>query len=298
LGSVAAVDLLSSLTPLEGGWSGETFLAEVAGERSVVRIFASRRHHPHAAEIQEAVLRLVRGLVPVPAVKEVRRAEPEADVPGLLVTELVAGVRGDLLLPTLDAPGRAAVGAALGRIAGTLAGMPQLTAGLFADGSLAVEPFSVDLDEWIDQHEARLAWSADDLAGLRGVANEAQDRLDDVGRVSVVHSDLNPKNVLLDPATLEVTAVLDWEHAHAGSPYADLGNLLRFERDPAYADAVLGGWTDLRGGDPATSLDRARSADLVALVDLAARKDANPVAARAHDQLLAIARSGDLHAAA
>ena len=30
---------LSSLTPLAGGWSGQTFLAEVAGERSVVRIY-------------------------------------------------------------------------------------------------------------------------------------------------------------------------------------------------------------------------------------------------------------------
>ena len=29
----------SSLTPLEGGWSGQTFLAEAAGERSVVRVY-------------------------------------------------------------------------------------------------------------------------------------------------------------------------------------------------------------------------------------------------------------------
>ena len=33
------MDLLGAgLAPLEGGYSGETFLAEVAGERSVVRI--------------------------------------------------------------------------------------------------------------------------------------------------------------------------------------------------------------------------------------------------------------------
>ncbi|MFI2707732.1 phosphotransferase family protein, partial [Nocardioides sp. CER28] len=135
-----------------------------------------------------------------------------------------------------------------------------------------------------------------DLAGLRAVADTAQDLLDQVGRVSLVHSDLNPKNVLVEPSTLEVTGVLDWEYAHAGSPYADLGNLLRFDRRPAYADAVLRGYADLRGDDPATALDRARSADLVALVDLAARRAANPVAARAHDRLLAIARSRDLHA--
>jgi hypothetical protein len=128
----------------------QTFLAEAGGERSVVRIFASRRHSPHAAEIQEAVLRLVRGLVPVPAVEEVRRADPEAGQPGLLVTEHLGGVRADLVL-------------------------------------------------------------------------------------------------------------------------AHLGTLLRFDREPAYAHAVLGGYTELRGGDPAAALDTARSADLVALVDLAAR---------------------------
>jgi aminoglycoside phosphotransferase (APT) family kinase protein len=290
------VDLFSSLTPADGGWSGETFIAEAAGERSVVRIFASPRHHPQAALIQEAVLRLVRGLVPVPAVKEVRRAEPEDGVPGLLVTEHLPGVRGDLLMPTLDDHGLATVGERLGLIAATLAGMPQLTAGLFVDEHLAVEPFEPDLDDWVARHEERLGWGDDDLDGLRAVATEAQAVLDEVGRVSLVHSDLNPKNVLLDADSLEVTGVLDWEFAHAGSPYADLGNLLRFDRVPAYADAVLRGYTALRGDEPATALDRARSADLVALVDLAARKDANPVAARAHDRLLAIARARNVHA--
>jgi hypothetical protein len=55
-------------------------------------------------------------------------------------------------------------------------------------------------------------------------------------------------------------------------------------------------------------LDRARASDLWALVDLASRRGKNPVADlasrrgenpvadRAHDQLLAIARTGDLHA--
>ena len=54
-----------------------------------------------------------------------------------------------------------------------------------------------------------------------------------------MHSDFNPKNILVDPASGAVTAVLDWEYAHAGSPYADLGNLLRFERGTAWAHDVL-----------------------------------------------------------
>jgi aminoglycoside phosphotransferase (APT) family kinase protein len=289
------VDLFTSLTPLEGGWSGETFVAEAGGERSVVRIFANPRHHPEAAEIQEALLRLVRGLVPVPAVKEVRRADPDAGTPGLLVTELLPGVRADLVLPTLDDRGRARLGERLGRIAATLAGMPFLTSGTFVDGGLRIDPFRLDLEDWVAQHEERLGWTDDELDGLREVARTAQDRLDETTRVSLVHSDLNPKNVLVDPDTLELVGVLDWEFAHAGHPYADLGNLIRFDRDPAYVEGVLRGWTGLRGGDPESAVEAARSADLFALVELAGRKDANPVAARAHELLLEAARTRDLH---
>jgi aminoglycoside phosphotransferase (APT) family kinase protein len=38
----------------------------------------------------------------------------------------------------------------------------------------------------------------------------------------LVHGDYGSQNVLLDPATLEITAVLDWEWAHAGNPVEDL----------------------------------------------------------------------------
>jgi hypothetical protein len=58
--------------------------------------------------------------------------------------------------------------------------------------------------------------------------------------------------------------------AHAGHPFTDLGNVLRFDRGPAYADAVLAAWCDRRGRTPAEALETARAADLWALVDLAA----------------------------
>ena len=286
--------LLGGLVPLEGGWSGETFLAETAGDRCVVRIFADPHHAPSAVEVNAALLRLVRGLVPVPAVLEVRR--PADGVPGLLITEHVAGERGDLLLPRLSEADLGVVGESLGRVAGTLAGMPQLRAGTFTDGELRVEPFALDLVDWVESHRAALGWAPDDLAGLVDLADHAQDLLDTVGRVSLVHSDLNPKNVLIDPSGLAVTAVVDWEFAHAGSPYADLGNLLRFDRAPAYVEGVLAGFTGLRAGSAQEALELARAADLVALFDLAARRDANPVAAQAHDHLLAIARARDWHA--
>jgi len=278
----------ASLEPLEGGWSGETFLAEAGGDRTVVRIFAGLRHLPEAAQIQASLLRLVDGLLPVPAVLEVRRPDPGTEMPALLVTSFLPGTRADLVLPTLDPAGRARLGAECGRIAGTLGGMPMLRRGTFADGDLRIEPFEPDLPAYVDGLGLG-------LPGLAEIADAAQALLDEVPRSCLVHSDLNPKNLLVDPDTLAVTGVLDWEFAHAGHPFSDLGNLLRFEREPAYVEAVLAAYAGLRGTPPARALDLARAADLLALAELASREGQNPVATRAAERLRAIARTGDLH---
>jgi aminoglycoside phosphotransferase (APT) family kinase protein len=112
----------------------------------------------------------------------------------------------------------------------------------------------------------------------------------------VVHSDLNPKNLLIDPDTLAITGVLDWEFAHAGHPFTDLGNVLRFDREPAYVDGVLEAYAGLRGTPPERALELGRAADLYALSELAARVGQNPVATRAAARLAAIVSAGDVHA--
>ena len=288
----------SSLTPLEGGWSGQTFLAEAAGERSVVRVYPPDERGTTKAEIDAAVLRLVRGLVPVPEVLEVRPARPEADQPGLLVTAFLPGIRGDELLPTLDAAGLAALGATLGGLVADLGGMPMLRTGPFVDPQLAIGDFGLDgLPDYVESRLPELGHlSPEELDGLREVALEGQVLLDSVPRVCLVHSDLNPKNLLVDPDTLALTGVLDWEFAHAGHPFTDLGNLLRFDRDPGFEAAVLTAYAARRGTPPEDALGLARAADLWALVDLAARRTANPVAERADRLLRTIAREHDPNA--
>lgn len=290
------------LTPLAGGHSGETFLADGAGERTVVRVYATRgaRRGPDAPVVDAAVLRLVRGLLPVPDVLEVQRARPDVDAPGLLVTSFLPGTRLDLVLPELSAAGRVTVGRELGVLLARLAMMPMPRPGRFVDDGLQVEPFGVaDLVAFVEAHRVGTAiatWSAQAYDGLLGVADRAQVLLDGIDRTCLVHSDLNPRNLLVDPVTLEVTGLVDWEFAHAGTPGLDLGNLLRFEREPAFADAVLTAYRhDVVDAAPGV-LDQARAADLFALVDLAGRLGENPVTEQAHDLLTAIARRGDLHA--
>lgn len=287
-----------SLTPLAGGHSGRTFLSEVAGERTVVRIYPpGEARGAEAPDVDAAVLRLVRGLLPVPEVFDVRRGDADSGQPGLLVMSCMPGERGDDVVTRIDEDGMRRFGRAMGHAAATLAGMPMVRPGRFADAELSLAPLpGADLAEWVS---TRLpGWTATDRERLAKVAEEAQDLLDRLDRACLVHSDLNPKNVLVDPVSLELTAVIDWEFAHAGHPWTDVGNLLRFERHPAYVAAVLEAWTQLRGGSTEALLDGARAADLWALVDLASRVGSHPIADRADALLRAMAASGDLHAVA
>ncbi len=290
----------ASLRPLPGGWSGETFVAEAAGERCVVRLYARPSHRgSNAQDVDAALLRLVSGLVPVAEVLEVRRADEVSGTPALLVTSFLPGVRADVLMADLDEAGLNTLGSRLGEVLATLGGMAMLTPGPFIDGQLSVGRFegADGLEGWVEHHAVALAWPARDLAALAAVAKMAQELLDEVRRVTLVHSDFNSKNVLVDPDTLRVAGIVDWEFAHAGNPYADLGNLVRFDRHPAFVAAVLAAYQSVRGGEAPHTLDLARAADLWALIELATRRLENPVAARAHDLLRAISRAGDLHAA-
>jgi Ser/Thr protein kinase RdoA (MazF antagonist) len=289
----------TSLVPLAGGDSGETFLAEAAGEQTVVRIYGPRSAHrgPLAPEIDAAVLELVRGVVPVPEVLEVRRADLDAGQPGLLVVSRLPGERLDLLLPTLEDDQLRRVGTQLGTLAGRLRHMVQPRPGVFTDRSLvlAAPPRELrDLPAWVEFHSQDLEYAL--VGGLRRVADDAQDLLDDERRACLVHSDLNARNLLVDPDTVEVTGVLDWELAHSGLPRADLGNLLRFDRHPVLVEAVLSAYAAFMPHVPDDLLDRARAADLFALVELASRRDGNEIVVRAREHLWAIARTGDLHA--
>ena len=283
----------ASLAPLAGGWSGETFLAEAGGQRQVVRIHARQ---PRRAEVDAALLSLVRGLLPVPQVLDVRR--PTDDLPALLITSFLPGARGDLLLPQLDVDGLRRIGSHVGDLVAVLGGMPLPCAGAFVDGDLSVEPWDQpDGLPGLVAHAELPRWTAEERTRLLEVATVAQDLLDTVDRTCLVHSDLNPKNLLVDPDTLAITGLVDWEYAHAGHPFTDLGNVLRFDRHPAYVQGVLAAYELRRGTAPADALALARAADLWALVDLAGRVGQNPVATSADALLREIARQRDVGAA-
>jgi aminoglycoside phosphotransferase (APT) family kinase protein len=282
----------ASAVPLTGGYGGETYLVSAAGEDAVLRLYL---RDPDRAAVDVSLLRLVRGLLPVPRVLDAK-PEQSADGPSYVLTERLPGFNLEIFLEAAPAARRRRVGEQLGEILVRLSGMPFLTSGRFTGRDLTIEPFGAgDLGQWFDAHAAEIALTPAQADRLAWVLDRADDLLSDgTDRICLVHSDFNPKNLLVDPGTGVLTGLVDWEFAHAGSPYADLGNLLRFCTDPVLGGAVL---RVVRRDAPGLSedlQDRARAADLWSVIELASRGAANPVTSAARHLLERIADTHDL----
>jgi aminoglycoside phosphotransferase (APT) family kinase protein len=286
--------------PLAGGFSGETYLVEGPAGPAVLRIYA---RDPQRAAIDASLLHLVRGLVPVPGVLDLRRPDPaHPGEPAHLLTTFEPGVRLSEVLPHADVRLRSALAASVARVLAALSVMPLLRPATFVDADLRLAARAAPADglvEWLDRHVSGTplgAWAPALLHSLSEVCAGADDLLDVVGRSCLVHSDFNSKNILVDPHTAAVTAVVDWEYAMSGSPFADLGNLLRFERGNDWTHRVLEHYVEMTPQAPADPLLLGYASDLWALIDLAARAARNPVTEAASHLLVAVARTGDLAA--
>lgn len=286
-------DALPELEPLAGGRSGETFATTYAGERAVVRLYVRRglARGPQAAETDAAVLRMVRGVLPVPEVLECRAPDPETGAPGLLVTAWLPGERADLLWRELDAPSRVRLGSRLGELAGRMALMVTPRGGPLVGPDLRILPVPeeyADLGELVLARGDRLGWGPGRLRALADLVVEAQSALDGSVYTCLVHGGLDLRNVLVDPTTLEITGVLDWEHAHSGTPYTDLGRVLRDVAEPSYAAAAVAAYRRIVPRAPQDLLELARAADLVALLEPATRTTPSRPA---KDRLLELVRA-------
>ncbi|MEU0093384.1 phosphotransferase [Kribbella sp. NPDC006257] len=286
--------IAASAVPLTGGYGGETYAVSAAGEDAVLRLYVRQ---PTRAAVDVSLMRLVRGLLPVPRVLD---AKPEVsdEGPPYVLTERLPGVNLETYLETAGEAQRQRVGEQLGELLVKLSGMPFLSFGEFTGRELVISPFGSGSDglmEWFDLHVEDMGLTRDQVEAFHAVIDDADElAASGVDRVCLVHSDFNPKNLLVDPGTAEITGLIDWEFAHAGSPYTDLGNLLRFCDDPVLGEAVL---RVVRSTGPALGdrlVDRGRVADLWALIDLASRPAANPVAAAAHALITRIADTADL----
>jgi len=111
------------------------------------------------------------------------------------------------------------------------------TAGFF-DSHLQVLPFEQDGDlhpfisyvqdclfkgnagKWLGGGLSEMVW---------GYLQQNQEFFPSQEPATLVHGDFNPDNILVDEHTYQITGILDWEYAFAGSPLFDLGTLLRWQ---------------------------------------------------------------------
>jgi aminoglycoside phosphotransferase (APT) family kinase protein len=288
--------------PLTGGYSNSnTRLVTAAGRSYVLRRYLRAQDGP-ARELAEAERRCaveaalaerLRGVAPVAEVVAADTRGAEAGEP-VLLSRFDPGVmlRAALAEPGASEDDHAALGREAGRALAAIGRVGFDRAGFFGDGTLtpAAEGRPASLAEFVDDCLARghahEALDPAEIAGLRSLAaawTPLAARAD--GDSRLVHSDYNPKNLLVardgrnthggrdTSGGWSVTAVLDWEFAFSGSPLHDVGNMLRFtgEIPPAFAAAFTGGFRAAGGRLPADWREISRALDLYALAELLTR---------------------------
>jgi aminoglycoside phosphotransferase (APT) family kinase protein len=281
---LATAGLSDSVTRIEllaGGLVNTNYRLDLAGGETLVLRLYDRDGSACAREA--ALLRMVSGTVPVPAVVHV---EPDGfgALPPLLLMTYIEGISLRALKATLPdeelGPAARVVGQVLARIHAFRFPKPGSLGSALDAGPWFAEPPDIvpKLIEGLPPRlEAGLARRVDAF-----IANIA-DRLSQFDtEARLVHSDYDygSANVLLRRMAggSEVAAVLDWEFAFSGCPLWDLGNLLRYEREsrPRFEPHASRGYIEAGGELPDDWRLLARAFDLVSLCELLTREGIPP----------------------
>lgn len=239
---ISAVELL----PL--GRSNSNYkLTLTGGEAYVVRI------HSHGDGGKETyAMNLLRSLVPVPI--EIYRGDSWPDYSFSVFSFL----EGEVLQNVPEYSGVAAQ--ALARISSQAMASPGM---IEPDGRISrfsfggVNGFIV---ESLENAKVEAWLGAKEVASVMEMLKREEWRLAELDSESrMVHGDFNPTNILIDDGA--VSGVLDWEFCHSGTPYMDIGNLLRHTSSRYHRSIELG----LRAGGVDLPRDWRRRAGLVDL---------------------------------
>ncbi|NDI34486.1 phosphotransferase family protein [Chengkuizengella sediminis] len=110
--------------------------------------------------------------------------------------------------------------------------------------------------------------------------NEFSYLMDDIGhQTSLIHSDFNPLNILVDMNQQEanISAILDWEYSFSGTPLADVGNMLRYENTSSlFSKSFISAYKENGGVLPDDWLKKAKLLEIIGLSDLLNKKECNP----------------------
>jgi len=246
---------------LSGGFRNENIeLVTAWGERFVLRRF----RHGDGGAVEAALAARLAGVVPVPEVIAVGD--------GVLLSRFAPGMPLSAALSVVD-PVR--LGHAVGSTLAAVGTVGFERPGFFGD---TLEPDGSEPTADLPRFVERCLRDSDALSpaeqdALLGHATRCAALLTEVrGSRQLVHSDYNPKNLLVDEHGA-VTAVLGWEFALASSPLIDIGNMLRFpdELPAAYPDAFIAGFAEAGGWLPDNWREISQALDLFALAEFLTR---------------------------
>jgi aminoglycoside phosphotransferase (APT) family kinase protein len=176
--------------------------------------------------------------VPVPGVVGTLEPGQVGDDVFAFVMEWVDGAVVDRmdLAERLSGEGRRAVGISLARTLGAVHGVDLPSVGL-ADLASRKPYAPRQLRRWSAQWELS---KTRDLPALDRLARRLEGAAPPREELTLVHGDFHIRNVIVDPTSFAVAAVLDWELSTLGEPLADLGTLLAYWSEPG--EAALGGF--------------------------------------------------------
>jgi Ser/Thr protein kinase RdoA (MazF antagonist) len=231
--------------------------------------------------VETALAERVGRVVPVPTIIA---ADPDGRSAGesVLLMTFMTGRPMSEVLPRLNATEAAELGRSTGAALATLGTITFDSPGFFSGSDLEPGPPGADPTDGLPEFVERCLkegnaqghlTQAEQNALLRYAERSAPPLASLRGSRQLVHADFNPKNILAEPhdGRWWVTAVLDWEFAFSSSPLFDVGNLLRHDRPPGFAEAFRHGYTEYGGSLPPGWRQLSQALDLYSLADFLTR---------------------------
>ena len=249
-------DIVSAVTVANAGGSGETPTEREAVLKCFRDAEALAFRTPERFLVETDLLDIVgrETELPVPVVFGVCESHEELPAPAFLMQRLAGESASDLPIRETSEVGERFLrecGRALARIHelrsfdafGDLVTASSGQDGFGSDG-IAVENGA---SGWSDRLEDIVTGALDDVddrfadleAPLRDYADDRLDSLDLAAEPGLLHGDYRPGNLLADPATGELTALLDWGAAQAGDPRYELAWAVREFSNRAPVDSTV-----------------------------------------------------------
>ncbi|WP_386059608.1 phosphotransferase family protein [Thalassobacillus hwangdonensis] len=278
------------LEPLGGGLSNTNIKVSLTnGENFVLRIYNDDGTKGH---IEKGVLQLVKSTIPVPQVLYHDASLSQFEYP-YLVLDWIKGTQLSELFISRDQQSLVYAGQEVGRVLASLHAI-QFTSPGFFDEQLTIQRFDgasgaeffVDLIERIISERPVTENLGPELVNeIRQFVNEHAQLVDDIGnQSSLVHSDFNPLNILIekDEDNIKITGILDWEFSFSNSPLIDIGNMLRYEdvKESPFIQPFISSYLKHGGDLPQKWLQKAKLLDLIALCELANKEACGEVRVR------------------